>query len=101
MGDMTLRIRELRRQRGWTQGALAKRAGISRSYIAEMESGKKVANTRRLAQVAAALGVTERDLLPSDDAEFLSRLRRLPPEDRAEIDRLVNHFYAKLPPDDP
>jgi transcriptional regulator with XRE-family HTH domain len=35
------RLRELRKKRGWTQVRLAEEMGIDRSYISDMERGKK------------------------------------------------------------
>ena len=35
------RLRELRKQRGWTQVRTAEEFGIDRSYISDMERGKK------------------------------------------------------------
>jgi transcriptional regulator with XRE-family HTH domain len=37
---MALRLKELRRKRKLSQRQLSKRAGVSRSYISELESGK-------------------------------------------------------------
>lgn len=40
MSPITLRIRELREARGWTQAELAERAELRRATIADMEGGK-------------------------------------------------------------
>ncbi len=57
-------IRRLREARGLTQGALARRAGISRVYVAVLEGGYRanpsVAVRKRLAK---ALGVSVMELL--------------------------------------
>jgi len=52
-----IRIKELRVAKGLTQAQLAERAGISRSYLTEMENETKPINSRRLARVASVLGV--------------------------------------------
>jgi transcriptional regulator with XRE-family HTH domain len=36
-----LRLKTLRQRRGWTQVEMAERLGIDRSYISDMETGKK------------------------------------------------------------
>lgn len=92
-----LRIKELRTAQGITQVQLAKLAGISRSYLAEMENGTKVANTRRISQVARVLGVSDRDLyaVPEGAPGFLERLRSLPQRDQDEVERLVELLYAR------
>ena len=95
-----MRIRELRKARGLTQGELAERVGLSRSYLAEIESGAKPVNNLRLGRLAEELGVTEADLYPSHDSAPMRKFLRLPPDDRAEVERLIEHFHSKLPPAD-
>jgi DNA-binding XRE family transcriptional regulator len=46
-----------RRRAGLTQSALAKAAGISSSYLAEIEGGKKPGSLAAMSAVAKALGV--------------------------------------------
>ncbi len=55
---MTLgeRIREARDARGWSQGELAKRCGLSRPTIARIEGGQHVRMVT-LEKVAKALGL--------------------------------------------
>jgi transcriptional regulator with XRE-family HTH domain len=36
-----LRLRKLRKQKGWTQVQMADALGVDRSYISDMERGKK------------------------------------------------------------
>lgn len=35
-----IRLRELRKAKGWTQFELSERVGLDRSYLAEVETGK-------------------------------------------------------------
>lgn len=71
-GQFGLRLAELRRSRGWTQGELAEKAELSQTYVADLEQG-----TRRFmprldiaAKLARALGVPIESLLqPSESAE--------------------------------
>lgn len=56
-------IRQHRRDRGWTLEELARRSGLSRSYLNELELGTKTLNLRRLDSIAAALGVPFEELL--------------------------------------
>ncbi|OGR23178.1 MAG: hypothetical protein A2277_05470 [Desulfobacterales bacterium RIFOXYA12_FULL_46_15] len=51
------KIRELRMLKGLDQQTLAQRAGLARSYITLIESGKKTAAVSTLALIADALGV--------------------------------------------
>lgn len=59
---MRLLIREIRKAAGLTLEDLADKAGISRSYLNELELGGKTINALRLEQVAKALGVEPEDL---------------------------------------
>lgn len=60
---MKLTIREIRQEAGLTLQELADKAGVSRSYLNELELGAKTINAARLGQVASALGVTISDLI--------------------------------------
>ena len=51
------KIKELRISKGLDQQTLAQRAGLARSYITLIESGKKTAAVSALALIANALGV--------------------------------------------
>lgn len=66
---MALRIKDLRTRAGYTQQQLADMAGIERSQLSKIENEREPANTRRLAQIAKALGVDVADLFegPKDD----------------------------------
>lgn len=87
---MKLRVRELREERGLTVQELADRAGLSKSYLSEIERGVKTVNARRLEQLASALRVRPTDLiadkrLSADLEEHLALLAQLGPEDLAEV----------------
>lgn len=50
-------IKVLRKSRGMTQAALAEASGLSRPYLAEMETGRKEGSITALKNLAAALSV--------------------------------------------
>lgn len=50
-------IRHYRAEAGMTQADLAERAGIQRSYLSELESGKETEQVKRLFRVLRELGV--------------------------------------------
>ena len=52
------RLRALRIKRGWTQLELAERLGIDRSYISDMERGKKNVCLPTLEILANGFGLT-------------------------------------------
>lgn len=59
--DVGNRIRYLRKQRGISQEKLALIAGIDRTYLAGIESGKKNATIISLEKIINALGVSMKD----------------------------------------
>lgn len=96
---MKLRIKELRQAKGMTIDDLAAVVGISRSYVNELETGKKTINGRRLEQFAAALGVTVYDLIEDPDVSaeimsFIDTMKRLTPADRASVMRHAASLLA-------
>ena len=63
---MQLRIKELRKEREWTVEHLADMVGLSKSYVSEIENGKKQANQTRIAKFASAFGIPVLELLDYD-----------------------------------
>jgi transcriptional regulator with XRE-family HTH domain len=58
-----MRVKRLRKQRDLTQAALAKRVGVHRIYVAQIEAGTKTPSLSTLAKLAKALGVPVTALL--------------------------------------
>ncbi|QJE73558.1 helix-turn-helix transcriptional regulator [Aerophototrophica crusticola] len=54
-----------REHRGLTLRALAERAGVSASYLSEIEAGKKPGSFDAMARLAGALGISLDHLVPS------------------------------------
>jgi transcriptional regulator with XRE-family HTH domain len=52
------RIREVRKQKGMSQGKVAKAIGCSRPFFNQVEGGKRVLSLVRLIQIAHVLGVS-------------------------------------------
>ena len=66
-----VKLSRLRQAHRLTLSALATRAGVSVSYLAEIESGKKFPKADKLLGIAEALGMSFEDLISSKvDAEF-------------------------------
>ena len=57
-------VKAWRDYRGFTQDALAEKAGISKAYLSQIETGKRIGVAKTLKALAAALGVTLNDLQP-------------------------------------
>ncbi len=99
------RLRELRLSRGMTQAELARRAGVSVTYVSQLESADTAPGIDLVARVAKALGITTTELLPPESApETLAVLKdqaeRQFDELRKVGDRqaylLLNPFLAHL-----
>ena len=58
-----MRLKRLRETKGLTQEALAKRADMSRAYLARLEMGRHDPPLSRLHKLAKALGVPVTELL--------------------------------------
>ncbi len=57
------RVRTLRRKRGWTQVEMADALGIDRSYLSEIETGKKDPSLTILKTIADGFELTLSELL--------------------------------------
>lgn len=55
--QMGIRIRDVRRERGWTQDQLANAVGVSRSAVAQWETGRAGQVTTNLTRIAEVLEV--------------------------------------------
>ncbi|ANB02141.1 helix-turn-helix domain-containing protein [Ectothiorhodospira sp. BSL-9] len=58
-------LRVWREHRGLSQAALAEQAGIGKSYLSQIEAGKRIGSAKVLRALARALVVDVEDLLPS------------------------------------
>lgn len=59
-------LREIRKQKGMTQEALAAFSGVNRVSIAKYETGKTTPSLQTAEKLAAALGVTVDELLKGE-----------------------------------
>ncbi len=62
-------LKAWREGRGLTQAALARRAGLSRAYLAQIEAGAREPSLAVLRRLAAALELLADDLLPASKKE--------------------------------
>lgn len=58
-----LKIREIRITKKLSQSELAKKSGVSQSYLSELESNKKSPTLRQLFKIAKALDVDPWELV--------------------------------------
>lgn len=52
------RIRTRRTELGWTQDQLARKAGISKSFLSDVENGRRSVSAENLFEIAQALNVS-------------------------------------------
>ncbi len=57
------RLRALRKKRDWTQGYMAEHVGMDRSFISDLENGKKEICIRNLEVLARAFEMTVSQLV--------------------------------------
>jgi transcriptional regulator with XRE-family HTH domain len=60
LGD---RVSKLRKKRGWTQAEMAEKVGIDRSFLADVERGKRNISILNLGLIADGLQVSLSKLL--------------------------------------
>ncbi|MHB8509821.1 MAG: helix-turn-helix domain-containing protein [Candidatus Dormibacteria bacterium] len=61
-----VRLRELRERAGWSQEELAGVAGLDRSYLAEIEKGRRNPGLSTLLKLGSALQCRVGDLVPPE-----------------------------------
>lgn len=62
------RIRQLREKKGWSLTELAERAGISRSYLSQVERGESEPTQGKIVRLADALGALPSELYGEETA---------------------------------
>ena len=87
------RIKELREKKGFTVNKLANLAGISQSYLRDVELGNKNPTVETLSYFCDALGVSLKDFFDDTDNEinvFLkSELARLTEEQQLKLAEFI------------
>jgi len=87
---MKLRIKELRAEKGWTVEQLAERVRLSKSYVSEIENGKKVANQTRLQTFADVFDVhviqlLDPETLGQDESALFDAFLKMKPGKRKTL----------------
>ena|ERR1700738_3990094 len=88
--ELGSKIRQGRERQGLTQDALAKRVGLSRTSITNIEQGRQTILVHQLVEFARALNVDTAALLPSPKVD---QVVELPPE--------IAHLIPRLKATDP
>ncbi len=108
------KIQQLREDKQWSSGKLAKEAGISRAYLWQLESGSKRSPSLHILQrMASALGVDVSDLcdaapkrpacdgLPPGLASFVQNRAKALDIRQADVDMLAGISFRGRQPDKP
>jgi transcriptional regulator with XRE-family HTH domain len=74
--DIGTRIRAARRDRGLTQDELAEQVGVSRSAVAQWETGRTGQVTGNLSRIAGVLEVNVEYLMYGDDKRAMGEVRQ-------------------------
>lgn len=62
-GKMGKRIRQVRKAKGWSQDALAKKCGISMSFLGHIERGTRIMSLETFVNICLALDADADELL--------------------------------------
>ena len=62
-------VREWRKAKGWTQEFMSEKIGISRAYLAQIETGARDYSQDFLESAAAVIGCTPAELIMRDPAK--------------------------------
>ncbi len=102
LGD---KLRELRKQRRWTLEHVAEQAGLSKSYLWELENRESQRpSAEKLAALADALGVATSYFLEEDtrepeerhlDEAFFRGYQKLEPEAKEQLRKILSTFKKK------
>ena len=92
-GEIGNRIRDVRRERGWTQDQLASAVGVSRSAVAQWETGRAGQVTTNLTRIAEVLDVGVEYIMYGDD-------KRIPAEARLGDEMALLRLYRDCSAED-
>jgi transcriptional regulator with XRE-family HTH domain len=87
------RIKDVRQERGWTQDHLAQAVGVSRSAVAQWETGRAGQITGNLTRIASSLEVGVEYLMHGND-------KRAPSEIRQGDELALLRLYRECAPED-
>src|SRR5438874_11836090 len=93
--DVGERLRDIRRLRRATLRTIAERAGVSESFLSQVERGRASASVASLRRIAGALGVSVADLFDSSGPPRPQVLRR---DDRPSLGFWTLGTTQLLPP---
>jgi len=81
------RIRKRRGELGWTQDVLAQKAGISKSFLSDLENSKRSVGADKLLNIARALGQSIDFLMTGDETQA--------DQTEVQVPKPLAHFAAE------
>ncbi len=102
------RIREARKEKGYTQEELAKKVEVSKNYIYLIESGREKPGKKAVRDIAKILGVTEEWILDgmstktppeSESAAYVDELLGQEENPVYDLIKAIMKTYTELSPD--
>ena len=95
--ELGRRIADARRGRGWTQGELAARVGLTQTAVSRIETGARAVSSLELAELAEELGASVLDLLRAGRRPMLAIAARLGHfRDPGAVDRALRRAEALI-----
>lgn len=91
------RIRDTRKERGYTREQLAEYAEMSVNFLGAVETGKKSMKVQNLVKIAQALGVTTDYLLIGstpfkENAKINTMLSAMTEDKRKQVEKMITVF---------
>lgn len=94
MVDFSQRLRQLRRDKHWTQAQVAKKIGVTASMVSSYETDIRLPSYDVMIRIADIFGVTVDYLLCREDTRFLD-ISQLSSEEAAVVCSLVELLKNK------
>lgn len=89
------RIREIREKRSMTQEELAKKAGISKGFLSDVENDKRNIGSQGLLRIANELGASVDYLLAGKITEIIENEQIIIPQELSEAAEEMNLSYTE------